>query len=73
MTLLDEIEKLISNVNNKDLKDTLEMVKGESKKQSWNKKLMSMGINAMKGVANGFVVEGLMELVDKGIALLSAC
>lgn len=49
------------------------MVKGESKKQSWNKKLMSMGINAMKGVANGFVVEGLMELVDKGIALLSAC
>lgn len=73
LTLLDEIEKLISNVNNKDLKDTLEMVKGESKKQSWNKKLMSMGLNAMKGVANGFIVEGLMELVDKGIALLSAC
>lgn len=28
---------------------------------------------SMKGVANGFVVEGLMELVDKGISLLSAC
>lgn len=34
---------------------------------------MSMGLNAMKGVANGLVVEGLMELVDKGISLLSVC
>lgn len=67
LSLLDEIDKLICNVTNNDLKDSLELVKVESNKQSWNKKLMSMGLNAMKGVANGFVVEGLMELVDKGI------
>lgn len=73
LSLLDEIDKLICNVTNNDLKDSLELVKVESNKQSWNKKLMSMGLNAMKGVANGFVVEGLMELVDKGISLLSVC
>lgn len=44
------MDKLLSNVNNDDLKDSLELVKTESKKKSWNKKLMSMGLNAMKGV-----------------------
>lgn len=73
LALINDIEKLISNVANNDLKDSLELVKVESKKPSWNKKLMSMGLNAMKGVANGLVVEGLMELVDKGISLLSVC
>lgn len=73
LALINDIEKLISNVANNDLKDSLELVKVESKKTSWNKKLMSMGLNAMKGVANGLVVEGLMELVDKGISLLSVC
>lgn len=71
LTLSKKIDKLLSNVNNDDLKDSLELVKEESKKQSWNKKLMTMGLHVMKGVANGFVVKGLMELVDKGISLLA--
>lgn len=73
LALLEKMDKLLSNVNNDDLKDSLELVNAESKKKSWNKKLMTMGLNAMKGVANGLVVEGLMELIDKGITLLSAC
>ena len=73
LTLLDKIDNLLSNTENNDLKNYLDSVKAESKKKTWNKKLMSMGLNAIKGVANGFVVEGLMELVDKGISLLSNC
>lgn len=73
LALLEKMDKLLSNVNNDDLKDSLELVNAESKKKSWNKKLMTMGLNAMKGVANGLVVEGLMELIDKGITLLSTC
>ena len=38
-----------------------------------NKKLMTMGLNAIKGVANGFVVKGLMTLVEKAIVILGAC
>lgn len=37
------------------------------------KKLITMGLNAIKGVANGFVVKGLMELIEKGIELLPSC
>lgn len=49
------------------------MVKAETHKPKWNKKLMTMGLNAVKGVANGFVVKGLMALVEKAIVMLGAC
>lgn len=42
LTLLEKIDKLLSDTNNKNLKDSLELVKEESKKQSWNKKLMEL-------------------------------
>lgn len=73
LALLDEMDKLISASNNDDLKDSIELVKSETKKSSWNKKLITMGLNAIKGVANGFVVKGLMELIEKGIELLPSC
>ena len=31
------------------------------------------GLNAIKGIANGFVVKGLMTLVEKAIVMLGAC
>lgn len=34
---------------------------------------MTMGLNAIKGIANGFVVKGLMTLVEKAIVMLGAC
>ena len=73
LALLGEMDKLISASNNDDLKDSIELVKSETKKSSWNKKLITMGLNAIKGVANGFVVKGLMELIEKGIELLPSC
>lgn len=57
------MDKLLSNVNNDDLKDSLELVKTGSKKKLWNKKLMSMGLNAMKGVVNGFIVPIIVALL----------
>ena len=73
LSVLKDIEKLVKESGNQDLKDSVDIVKAETQKPKWNKKLMTMGLNAIKGVANGFVVEGLMTLVEKAIVMLGAC
>ena len=73
LSVLKDIEKLVKESGNQDLKDSVDIVKTETQKPKWNKKLMTMGLNAIKGVANGFVVEGLMTLVEKAIVILGAC
>lgn len=73
LSVLKDIEKLVKESGNQDLKDSVDIVKAETQKPKWNKKLMTMGLNAIKGVANGFVVKGLMTLVEKAIVMLGAC
>lgn len=73
LSVLEEIEKLVKESDNQDLKDSVDIVKAETQKPKWNKKLMTMGLNAIKGVANGFVVKGLMAMVEKAIVMLGAC
>lgn len=73
LSVLKDIEKLVKESGNQDLKDSVDIVKTETQKPKWNKKLMTMGLNAIKGVANGFVVEGLMTLVEKATVMLGAC
>ena len=73
LSVLEEIEKLVKESGNQDLKDSVDIVKAETQKPKWNKKLMTMGLNAIKGIANGFVVKGLMTLVEKAIVMLGAC
>ena len=73
LSVLKDIEKLVKESGNQDLKDSVDIVKAETQKPKWNKKLMTMGLNAIKGVANGFVVKGLMTLVEKAMVILGAC
>lgn len=73
LSVLKDIEKLVKESGNQDLKDSVDIVKAETQKPKWNKKLMTMGLNAIKGVANGFVVKGLMALAEKAIVILGAC
>ncbi len=73
LSVLKDIEKLVKESGNQDLKDSVDIVKVETQKPKWNKKLMTMGLNAIKGIANGFVVKGLMTLVEKAIVVLGAC
>lgn len=73
LSVLKDIEKLVKESGNQDLKDSVDIVKDETQKPKWNKKLMTMGLNAIKGVADGFVVKGLMTLVEKAIVILGAC
>lgn len=73
LAVLKDIEKLVKESENQNLKDSVDIVKAETQKPKWNKKLMTMGLNAIKGIANGFVVKGLMTLVEKAIVILGAC
>ena len=73
LSVLKDIEKLVKEFGNQNLKDSVDIVKAETQKPKWNKKLMTMGLNAIKGIANGFVVKGLMTLVEKAIVMLGAC
>lgn len=73
LSVLKDIEKLVKESGNQNLKDSVDIVKAETQKPKWNKKLMTMGLNAIKGIANGFVVKGLMTLVEKAIVMLEAC
>lgn len=73
LSVLKDIEKLVKESKNQDLKDSVDIVKAETQKPKWNKKLMTMGLNAIKGIANGFVVKGLMTLVENAIVVLGAC
>lgn len=73
LSVLKDIEKLVKESGNQNLKDSVDIVKAETQKPKWNKKLMTMGLNAIKGIANGFVVKGLMTLVEKAIVILGAC
>ena len=67
LVILDKIEKIVTDTKNQELEDALYAVQDETKKKSWNKKLITMGLNAMKGVANELAVSGLMELIEKGL------
>lgn len=73
LSVLKDIEKLVKESKNQNLKDSVDIVKAETQKPKWNKKLMTMGLNAIKGIANGFVVKGLMTLVEKAIVMLGVC
>ena len=73
LSVLKDIEKLVKESGNQNLKDSVDIVKAETQKPKWNKKFMTMGLNAIKGIANGFVVKGLMTLVEKAIVVLGAC
>lgn len=73
LSVLKDIEKLVKESGNQNLKDSVDIVKAETQKPKWNKKLMTMGLNSIKGIANGFVVKGLMTLVEKAIVILGAC
>lgn len=73
LSVLKDIEKLVKESENQNLKDSVDIVKAETQKPKWNKKLMTMGLNAIKGIANGFVVKGLMTLVEKAIVMLGVC
>lgn len=73
LSVLKDIEKLVKESGNQNLKDSVDIVKAKTQKPKWNKKLMTMGLNAIKGIANGFVVKGLMTLVEKAIVVLGAC
>lgn len=73
LSVLKDIEKLVKESGNQNLKDSVDIVKAETQKPKWNKKLMTMGLNAIKGIANGFVVKGLMTLVEKAIVVLGTC
>lgn len=73
LSVLKDIEKLVKESGNQNLKDSVDIVKAETQKPKWNKKLMTMGLNAIKGIANGFVVKGLMTLVEKAIVMLGVC
>ena len=73
LSVLKDIEKLVKESGNQNLKDSVDIVKAETQKPKWNKKFMTMGLNAIKGIANGFVVKGLMTLVEKAIVMLGAC
>lgn len=73
LSVLKDIEKLVKESGNQNLKDSVDIVKAETQKPKWNKKLITMGLNAIKGIANGFVVKGLMTLVEKAIVILGAC
>lgn len=73
LSVLKDIEKLVKESGNQNLKDSVDIVKAETQKPKWNKKLITMGLNAIKGIANDFVVKGLMTLVEKAIVILGAC
>lgn len=73
LSVLKDIEKLVKESKNQNLKDSVDIIKAETQKPKWNKKLMTMGLNAIKGIANGFVVKGLMTLVEKAIVMLGVC
>lgn len=71
--LLDLVSQLIDktkDINNKDLKESIQIISDECKKPTWNKKILRMAFNAIKGIATGIAANQLTPVVTSALALL---
>lgn len=69
--ILAQIEELVQEEGDSEMNEVYTAIQQEVEKNSWGKKTLKMALNALKGIANGVIVNKITPLVDEVLALLS--
>ncbi|WP_288946401.1 hypothetical protein [uncultured Porphyromonas sp.] len=68
--LVTELKKEVSNINNQDLRTTVDIITKACEKPTWCKSTLRMAFNAIKGIAVGIAANQLTPIVAKALELL---
>ena len=68
--VIEKIENVIKESNDSDMNEAIVTLKEETKKTSWNSKIIRMTLNAIKGISTGVIANQLTPIVAQGLALL---
>lgn len=69
--IVTKLDQMLNASQASDANETLETIKEEVSKDSWNKKILKLAFGALKGVVTGVVVNKITPLVTEALALLA--
>ena len=70
LELIFQIEKEVECLNDKNINDSISIIKEETKKEIWNNKLLSVSLNSILGVISGVTANIVTPLIQQGLSML---
>ena len=70
LKLLQEIKQEVNMLGDKSANEAIELIQEETKKKSWNKKLLEFMLDSLQKTGATLAAQGLCALVSKACALL---
>lgn len=70
LKLLQEIKQEINLLGDKTANEAIELIQEETKKKTWNKKLLEFALDSLQKTGVTLAAQGLCALVSKACALL---
>lgn len=70
LKILKELKCEIEKLNDSSAKEAIELIQEETKKESWNKKLIKFALDTVQKVGVTLAAKGVITLGSKAMALL---
>lgn len=70
MRIIEELKREIETLNDNSSKDAVELIQEETKKDSWNKKLIKFALDTVQKTGVTLAAKGIVSLGAKAMALL---
>lgn len=70
LKLLQEIKQEVNMLGDKSANEAIELIQEETKKKSWNKKILKFTLDSLQKTGVTLAAHGLCTLVSKAYALL---
>ncbi|WP_308274494.1 hypothetical protein [Prevotella sp.] len=70
MRIIEELKREIETLNDNSSKEVVDFIQEETKKDSWNKKLIKFALDTVQKTGVTLAAKGIISLGAKAIALL---
>lgn len=71
LKIIEELKREIETLNENSSREALDLIREETKKDSWNKKLMKFALDTIQKTGVTLAAKGIVSLGAKAMALLS--
>lgn len=69
--ILSKLKKEVQDLGNEKAIEAISIIEEETKKEKWNKKIMTFSLDIVKNTAANLTANGLMKLASNAMSLLS--
>ena len=70
LDLISKIEDELESLNNDNIKNSISLIKEETKKEKWDNKLLSVSLNSISGMLSGVVANVVTPLIQQCLSML---